>query len=178
MRNSTSKSEALVLIWIGVGLPILGQGRATFSSGGVQVCWGLVHKGEMEQEIERWIGAVSAVMWMLKQSVMVKREVSQNAKLSIYRSIYVPALTYRHELWVETERMRLWIEAAKRSFLHRVAGLSLRDKVMSSDLWVELLLPHVEKCQLRWFRHLVRMSPGRLTWWVFRACPWTHVFSL
>ena len=41
------------------------------------------------------------------------------------------------------------------SFLRRVSGLSLRDRVRSSDIWeglrVELLLLHMERSQLRWF---------------------------
>lgn len=49
------------------------------------------------------------------------------AKLAIYQSIYVPALTYGHDLWVVTERMRSRIQASKISFPCRVAGLSLRD---------------------------------------------------
>ena len=52
------------------------------------------------------IGAASAVMWTLKQSVVGKRKLNQKANLSIYRSIYVPTLIYGHELWVMTERMR------------------------------------------------------------------------
>ena len=44
-------------------------------------------------------------MWRLKLSIVVKRELSQRPKLSMYRSIYVPTLTY--ELQVVTERMRL-----------------------------------------------------------------------
>ncbi|TWW67188.1 hypothetical protein D4764_02G0002290 [Takifugu flavidus] len=56
-------------------------------------------EGRMEQEIDRRIGAASAVMRTLHRSVVVKRELSQKAKLSIYRSIFVPTLTYGHELW-------------------------------------------------------------------------------
>ena len=56
----------------------------------------------MELEIDGWIGAASAVM----QTDVVKRELSQKAKLSIYRPIYVPALTYCPELTVVTERTR------------------------------------------------------------------------
>lgn len=33
-------------------------------------------------------------------------DISQNAKVSIYLLIYVPTLTYGHELWAGTERMR------------------------------------------------------------------------
>ena len=61
---------------------------------------------KMEREIERQIGTASAVMQKLKQSVVVKRELSQKAKLSIYRSIYLPTLTYGHELRVVTKRTR------------------------------------------------------------------------
>ena len=82
----------------------------------------------MEQEVDRRIVAVSAVMQALNRSVVVKKELSRKAKLSIYRSIYVPTLTYGHELWVMTERTRSQIQAAEKSFLRRVAGLSLRDE--------------------------------------------------
>uniref|UniRef100_A0A8C6P3P0 Reverse transcriptase domain-containing protein n=1 Tax=Nothobranchius furzeri TaxID=105023 RepID=A0A8C6P3P0_NOTFU len=74
-------------------------------------------EGKLEHEIDRRIGAASAVMRALYRSVVVKRELSQKAKLSIYRSIYVPTLTYGHELWVVTERMRSLMQAAEMSFL-------------------------------------------------------------
>ncbi len=120
----------------------------------------------MEREIDRRIGAVAAVMRSLYRSVVVKKELSRKAKLSIYQSIYVPTLTYGHELWVMTERTRSRIQAAEMSFLRRVAGRSLRDRVRSSvtreELRVEPLLLHVERSQLRWLGHLYQMPPGRL----------------
>ncbi|TWW71534.1 hypothetical protein D4764_16G0000310 [Takifugu flavidus] len=51
----------------------------------------------MEHEIDRQIGAASAVMRALNRSVVVKKELSRKAKLLIYRSIYVPVLTYGHQ---------------------------------------------------------------------------------
>ncbi|KAK3542821.1 hypothetical protein QTP70_004326 [Hemibagrus guttatus] len=54
--------------------------------------------------IDRRIGAAAAVMRSMYRSVVVKKELSRKAKLSIYQSIYVPTLTYGHELWVMTER--------------------------------------------------------------------------
>ncbi|KAK0146650.1 putative uncharacterized transposon-derived protein F52C9.6 [Merluccius polli] len=87
----------------------------------------------------------------------------------------VPALTYGHELWVVTERTRSRVQAAEMSFLRRVAGLSLRDRVRSlvirEDLGVDPLLLRVERSQMRWLGHLVRMPPGHLPGEVFRACP-------
>lgn len=51
------------------------------------------------------------------------------------------------------------------SLLCRVAGLSIRDRGRSLDipeeLRVELLFLCVERSQLRWFGHLVKMPPVR-----------------
>ncbi|TWW78064.1 R2 Retrovirus-related Pol polyprotein from type I retrotransposable element [Takifugu flavidus] len=124
MKISTSKSEAMVLnrkkvkCLLRVKEEILPQVEE-FKYLGVL----FTSEGRMEQEIDRRIGAVSAVMRTLHRSVVVKRE----AKLSIYRSIFVPTLTYGHELWVMTERTRSRVQAAEISFLRRVAGLSPRE---------------------------------------------------
>lgn len=176
MRVSTSKSEAMVLCRktvdcsLRVGNESLPQVKE-FKYLGVL----FTSEGRREREIDRRIGAASAVMRALHRTVVVKRELSRKAKLSIYWSIYVPTLTYGHELWVVTERTRSRIQAAEMSFLRRVAGLSLRDRVRSSDirreLGVEPLLLRVERSQLRWFGHLIRMPPGRLPLEVFRARP-------
>uniref|UniRef100_A0A3P9PV83 Reverse transcriptase domain-containing protein n=1 Tax=Poecilia reticulata TaxID=8081 RepID=A0A3P9PV83_POERE len=176
MRLSASKSEAMVLSRKrvecllrvrGVVLPQVEE----FKYLGIL----FTNEGRRELEIDRRIGAASTVKRALYRSVVVKRELSQKAKLSIYRSIYVPTLIYGHELWVMTERTRSRVQAAEMSFLRRVAGLSLRDRVRSSvireGLRVEPLLLHVERSQLRWLGHLVRMPPGRLPGEVFRARP-------
>uniref|UniRef100_A0A3B3CJV2 Reverse transcriptase domain-containing protein n=1 Tax=Oryzias melastigma TaxID=30732 RepID=A0A3B3CJV2_ORYME len=176
MRVSTAKSEAMVLDRRKVVCPL--------SVGGVRLpqveefkYLGVLFTsdGRSEREIDRRIGAASAIMRSLYRFVVVKRELSQKAKLSIYRSIFVPVLTYGHELWVVTERTRSRLQAAEMSFLRRVAGRSLRDRVRSSvtrrELGVEPLLLRIERSQLRWLGHLVRMPPGRLPGEVFRACP-------
>ncbi|KAK3508838.1 hypothetical protein QTP70_009889 [Hemibagrus guttatus] len=114
-------------------------------------------------------------MRSMYRSVVVKKELSRKAKLSIYQSIYVPTLTYGHELWVMTERVRSRIQAAEMSFLRRVVGRSLRDRLRSSvtreELGVEPLLLHIERGQLRWLGHLFQMPPGCLPGEVYRACP-------
>ncbi|KAK0133440.1 LINE-1 reverse transcriptase [Merluccius polli] len=155
MRISTSKSESMVLnrkrveCTLRVGDEILPQVEE-FKYLGVL----FTSEGRMEREIDRRIGAASAVMRTLHGYVVVKRELSRKAKLSIYQSIYVPALTYGHELWVMTERTRSRVQAAEISFLRRVAGLSLRDRVRSSvireELGVDPLLLRVERSQMRW----------------------------
>ncbi|KAK3516854.1 hypothetical protein QTP70_027075 [Hemibagrus guttatus] len=176
MRVSTSKSEAMVLdrkkvaCTLQVGGEVLPQVEE-FKYLGVL----FTSEGRMDREIDRRVGAAAAVMRSMYWSVVVKKELSRKAKLSIYQSIYAPTLTYGHELWVMTERVRSRIQAAEMSFLRRVAGRSLRDRVRSSvtreELGVEPLLLYIERGQLRWLGHLFRMPPGRLPGEVFRACP-------
>ncbi|PWA22456.1 hypothetical protein CCH79_00015395 [Gambusia affinis] len=120
------------------------------------------NEGRRKQEINRWIGAASAVKWALYRTAMVKRELSQKAKLSIYCLIYVPILICGHDVWVMIEKTRSRIQAAKMGFLLRVSPL---------EIGVELLLLHIKRSQLRWLRHLVRMPPGHLLGEVFRARP-------
>ncbi|KAI3355686.1 hypothetical protein L3Q82_004279 [Scortum barcoo] len=121
MRISTSKSEAMVLDRKRVVCPLRVSGEVLpqveeFKYLGVL----FTSEGKMEREIDRRIGAASAVMRSVYRTVVVvKKELSRKAKLSIYRSIYVPTLTYGHELWVMTERTRSRIQAAEMSFLRR-----------------------------------------------------------
>ncbi|KAK3542298.1 hypothetical protein QTP86_021960, partial [Hemibagrus guttatus] len=105
MRVSTSKSEAMVLdrkkvaCTLQVGGEVLPQVEE-FKYLGVL----FTSERRMDREIDRWIGAAAAVMRSMYRSVVVKKELSWKAKLSIYQSIYVPTLTYGHELWVITKR--------------------------------------------------------------------------
>ncbi|KAI3361665.1 hypothetical protein L3Q82_002028 [Scortum barcoo] len=137
MRISTSKSKAMVLSRKRVNCPLrVGEEFLPqveeFKYLGVL----FTSEGKMEREMDKWIGAASAVLRTLVCSVVVKRELSQKAKLSIYWSIYIPTLTYGHELWVMTERTGLRIQAAEMQvcFLQRVSGLRLRDRVRSLDI--------------------------------------------
>lgn len=62
-------------------------------------------EGKMDIEIDKRSGAASAVVQSLHRSIVVKNKFRRKAKLSIYRSIYVPALIYSQELWA----VRSWV---------------------------------------------------------------------
>ena len=91
---------------------------------------------------------------------------STKAKLSIFKIIFVPILTYGHEFWVMTERMRSQVQASEMRFLRRIEGVTLFNKVRSSEirksLNIEPLLLRIERSQLRWFGHVSRMPQERL----------------
>ena len=66
-----------------------------------------------DQELDTRVGKASAVMRALLNSVVMKRELSKKAKLSIFKAAFVPILTYGHESWVMTERMRSQVQASE-----------------------------------------------------------------
>lgn len=73
-------------------------------------------------------------MWLcLHWSAVLKTELGQRKRLSVYRSIYVL-----------NKSMRSWIRKAETSFQHRVAGIS----IILEGLGIESLLLHIERTQL------------------------------
>ena len=116
--------------------------------------------------IDTRIGKASAVLRALHYSVVMRRELSKKAKLSIFKAIFVPILTYGHEYWVMIERMRSQMQASEMRFLRRIERVTLFNKVRSSEirksLNIEPLLLRIERSQLRWFSHESRMPQERL----------------
>lgn len=100
-------------------------------------------------------GAASVILQVLHRTLAVKNELSHKVKLSIYRSVYVPSLTYVHELWVVTHRAICGQKVAEMKFLWRAAGLSLRGRARSSEI-----------------RRKLRVDASRTpSFLVSRACP-------
>ena len=88
---------------------------------------------EQDNELDTHIGKASAIMCQLYQSV-VEMTAVYKAKLSVFRSVFVPILTYSHECWVMIKRVRSQVQAAEMGFLQKVRGLFLLDKVKSTDI--------------------------------------------
>ena len=72
--------------------------------------------GSQDEELDTRIGKASAVMRALHYSVVMKRELSKKVKLSIFKAVFVPILTYGHESWVMTERVRSQVQTCEIRF--------------------------------------------------------------
>ena len=103
---------------------------------------------------------------LLPQVVLISRELSKKAKLSIFKAVFVPILTYGHKSWIMTERMRSQVQASEMRVLRRIEGVTLFNRVRSSEirksLNIEPLLLRIERSQFRWFDHVSRMPQERL----------------
>ena len=119
-----------------------------------------------DEELDTRIGKASAVMRALHYSVVMKQELLKQAKLSIFKAVFVPILTYGHESWIMTKRVRSEVQAYEMRFLRRIEGVTLFNKVCSSEIQkslnIEPLLLRIERSQLRWFGHVSRMPQVRL----------------
>ena len=75
-------------------------------------------------EIDTRVGKADAVLREFYRSVVTKRELSNTTKPSLFKSIFVPILTYGHESWVMTEIILTQVQAPKMGFLQRVHGMT------------------------------------------------------
>jgi len=84
--------------------------------------------------IDTLIGKANAVLRELHCSVVTKRKFSKNAKLSVFKSVFVPNLTCGHESWVTTERILSKEQTAEIGYFRRVLGVKLCDKDHRSEI--------------------------------------------
>ena len=90
--------------------------------------------GRKDEELDTRIGEANTVMRALHYSVVTKRELSKKTMLSIFKTIFIPILTYGHESWVMTERVRLQVQASEMRFLRRIEVVRLFNKMRSSEI--------------------------------------------
>ena len=126
----------------------------------------LTSNERQDEELDTRIGKANAGTRALHYSVAMKRELSKKAQLSIFKTVFVPILNYCHESWVMTERVRSQVQVSELRFLRRIEGVTLFNKVRSSEikksLNIEPLLLRNERTQLRWFGHFSKIHQGRL----------------
>ena len=135
MKISTTKTETMCLsrqpkqCSLQIGGVLLKQSEK-FKHLGVS----FTSDGRENRKLDIRIGKASAVMRQLHRSVVLKRELCTKAKLSIFRSVFVPILTYGHECWIMNEKVRSRVQTFEMGFLRRISGLTLLDKVKSADI--------------------------------------------
>ena len=102
-------------------------------------------------------GKANAVLCEVYRSVIAKRELSSTEKLSFFKSVLVPMLTYGHESWAVTEAVLFQVQAAEMAFLRRADGVAQRGKVRSCEIRKAVNTePFLRRSPLRWFDHVTR----------------------
>jgi len=119
-----------------------------------QVSWDGSHNWQKEEQGDWYTyGKANAVLLRLYHSVVIKRELSNTAKLSDFKSVIIKG----HESWGMSEKILSQVQAAEMGLLWRVHSVTLHDEVPNHEnckaLNVELLL-RIEIYQLRWFDYV------------------------
>ncbi|XP_068082743.1 LINE-1 retrotransposable element ORF2 protein [Anabrus simplex] len=122
--------------------------------------------GKMEEEITERIGTAGRLFNAIRTNFLNKKEISKGTKLAVYKSTFIPTLTYGCESWVLTERTKSRIQATEMRYLRKVEDKTRRDRIRNTAIRKVLNMKPLEKTiqeyQLRWFGHVHRMSTDRL----------------
>jgi len=96
--------------------------RQYTATGEVQVPRGGIYEWRKAepQEIDTRIGKANTVSAWALSLCGPKIKFSNTAKLSVFKLIFVPILTYGHESWAMTETILIQVQAPKMRFLRRV----------------------------------------------------------
>ena len=89
--------------------------------------------GRQDQELDTRIGKANAVTLALHYSVVMnkscRKQLSQ--KDLNFRNSFVPILTYGHESWVMTQRVRPQVQVFIMRFLRRIEEVTLFNKCVA-----------------------------------------------
>ena len=115
----------------------------------------------MDKRIAKYNSSFGALYPLRKEKYIPRK-----CKLEIYRTMLKPILLYGAESWVLDTRAQSKLQGAEKRVLRAIKGVTRRDRVRNLDirreLRVEPLLEEIERIQLRWFGHVMRMTDNRL----------------
>ena len=99
-------------------------------------------------------------------TIWASKDISQETKLRVYRSLVLSILLYNSEAWTlkESDKRRLLV--FEMSVLRRILGVSRRDRRRNEDIRLFLGLSRnvaeeVQRCRLMYFGHVCRMEAVR-----------------
>lgn len=122
--------------------------------------------GKIDIEINERIGAASRLFHSIRNKFLGKREITKKTKLAVYKSTFVPTLTYGCESWALTKKHKSKLQSMEMRFLRKIENKTRRDRVRNvairSSLNIKPISQVIQEQQLRWFGHVQRMPPTRL----------------
>ena len=93
------------------------------------------------------------------------RYIPRRVKALIYTSILRPILMYGYESWALTTKTKSQLQTAEMRVLRLIKGVTRLDRIRNVDIRRELaiddILESIERGQLRWYGHVMRMEDSR-----------------
>ena len=132
----------------------------------------LSENGGMESELERRIGMAATAVGALREPIFGNKELSKEAKLTVYNAVVVPILVYGCEAWVLRERDKMRLQAMEMQVLRGVAGVTRLDCMRSEEIRKALKQEAVVTQVMRrreWWKDKVTENHGSLMGKVMRG---------
>lgn len=133
----------------------------------------LNEEGRMEDEIKERIGAAGRFFHAIRNSFIGKKEVSMRAKVTVYKTVFLPIISYSSESWTLSKKLESKIQAMEMRYLRKILGKTRRDRIRNitvrKDIGVEPSIDIIKRNQLRWYGHLMRMEDNRVAKLVYEA---------
>ena len=101
--------------------------------------------GRLNEEIDTRIGEENAVMREICRSVVTKLELSNTAKLSVFKSVIFPYFTYGHESWVMKKRMLFHPSASGRAVFEKDHDVKLHNNFRRGAILKSLNLKPISR---------------------------------
>ena len=96
---------------------------------------------------------------------MKDKNIPHRVKITIYKTIVQPILSYGCEAWTLTNKTTSRVQGAEMRVLRMIRRVTRRDMLSNesfrSELGVESIITSVETDQLRWYGHMKRMEEYR-----------------
>ncbi|XP_050502979.1 uncharacterized protein LOC126882213 [Diabrotica virgifera virgifera] len=110
------------------------------------------------QQGKKAVNILSSLLW--------SKDIRQETKLTIYRTLVEPIMTYGAEVWQMTKKERKRIEVVEMDYLRRACGISKKDHIRNEDIrrrthTVYSSVDKIETRQLVWYGHVKRMNEDR-----------------
>lgn len=125
----------------------------------------LERNGSQEADIDERIQNTMKTYHSMKHALIKKREVSRATKMTIFKTIFRPVLTFGCESWTVTKRIESKLEATEMKYLRGTLGVTRLDRRRNEDIRQELgttaVKNFIEERQLGWWGHLQRLEEGR-----------------
>ena len=122
-------------------------------------------KGSTERDIQRRVQQGQKSVRILN-SLLWSNRMSLMTKVTIYRAVVEPILSYGSECWQLTESAKRKIDTVEMDYLRRSCRISRFDRVTNAEIRrrtnrIHTTSERIETRQLIWFGHMQRMADSR-----------------
>lgn len=133
----------------------------------------LNNRGSLENEINNRIRAANKSYFAINKIILNNKQISKKTKMTLYKTVFRPTLIYGSETWTMSHRVKSKIQAAEMRYLRKVEGVTKFDRVRNEHIRLKLqtesIQTTIDKKQLAWYGHIIRMPEDRQTKLIWRA---------